>query len=106
MVLYFLYCLLLDLMTAIYDLEKRFPLQYGENNPILRKKSSPLSSLNAETKILAEALHTLMWEHDGVGLAAPQIGQNVRMVAVTQRDMSQKNRELQEERVMINPVII
>ena len=72
-ILYVLYRLSLDFMQRIKELEKKFPLQYGKNNSLLRKKSAPISSLTPETKILAEALSMLMWEHDGVGLAAPQI---------------------------------
>lgn len=105
-IFFLLYYLYLDFMSHIEELEKKFPLQYGEHNPILRKKSLPVSSFTQETKILAEALRLLMWKHDGVGLAAPQIGKNVRMIAVTQRDMSQKNWELLQEWVMINPLVI
>ena len=93
-------------MNRLAHLKKTFPLQYGVNNPILRKVSDPVQNITPAMQELAEALSTLMREYDGVGLAAPQIGKNVRMVSVTQRDTSKKEREFLEEFVMINPMII
>ena len=47
-----------------------------------------------------------MHAYDGVWLAAPQINQNLRMVAVTQRDTSKKNWKQVDQFVMINPRIL
>jgi peptide deformylase len=63
-----------------------FPLELGEENNILRLISDPLTvdDLHTEpTQLLCEALHELMREYDGVGLAAPQIGHNKRIISVT-----------------------
>ena len=94
------------MMHNVHDFKKLFPLQYGENNPILRKKSQTVQNINQDIKTLAKALQSLMREYDGVGLAAPQIGHNFRVIAVSQRDTSKKQRELEDDFVMINPTII
>jgi peptide deformylase len=58
-------------------------------NPTLRKKSDPI----AETEILAKEFQTLladmketMLKKDGAGLAAPQIGKNIRVVVINYED--------------------
>lgn len=51
-------------------------------NPILRKKSHKIAKVTAETRRLAkEMLETMRAEH-GVGLAAPQVGQLVRLIVI------------------------
>ena len=60
----------------------------------------------------ADILLALMYEYDGVGLAAPQLGKNIRMIAVTQwKETKEKNKkkctkELIGEYIMINPEIL
>lgn len=93
-------------MTDIKDLEEFFPLQFGKNNAILRKICDPIEKITNDVKLLADVLPMLMREKDGIGLAAPQIGQTVRMIAITQRDTSKKKRELLDELIMINPVLL
>lgn len=52
-------------------------------SPILRKKSTKISNLtDPRIKDLAKELLKTMKEKDGLGLAAPQIGQPIRMIAV------------------------
>lgn len=62
-----------------------YPLQLGKDNTILRTKSGKITEINEEVKEFADILMELMWEYDGVGLAAPQIGKNIAMIATTQR---------------------
>jgi peptide deformylase len=50
-----------------------YPLVIGEHNPILRKKSEPLHVFDTDVKEFADILLTLMYEYDGIGLAAPQL---------------------------------
>ena len=93
-------------MDQLAYFKQQYPLQFGEKNTILRTMSKEVKKNSPEIKELAEALEMLLWEYEWVGIAAPQIGHNVRMSAITQRDTSQKERELLEEVVLINPVII
>lgn len=46
-----------------------------------------------------------MYSNDGVGLAAPQIGKNIRVIATTQREKKSDKNKLIGETIMINPVI-
>ena len=66
-------------------------------NPILRKKSQPVADVFApEIKKLIPQMIQIMLGHDGVGLAAPQIGRNIRLIVV---------RYLDGDLVLINPKI-
>lgn len=58
-------------------------------NPILRKKSAEISPeiiAGREFKNLISAMEKTMVKTDGVGLAAPQIGKNVRLAVVNSKD--------------------
>jgi len=67
-------------------------------NPILRRKSQPVADVSApEVQELIPQMIELMLEKDGVGLAAPQIGKNIRLIVVHLKD---------ETLAIINPKII
>lgn len=51
-------------------------------------------------------LKRMMRNHDGVGLAAPQVGENIRIIATTQRERTGKKNKYLGETIMVNPVII
>ena len=67
----------------------------------LRKKSEPVSGLTPEIKQLAADMLETMYHSRGVGLAAPQIGQNLRMIVM---DHAWTNNE-PAPRVIINPAL-
>ena len=88
---------------------------YGD--PGLKKKSAPVKEVTDEIRKIASALVETMHTDDGVGLAAPQIGLNIRMAAIgapaIKRDaetmlLSPGERELLPRMplVLINPRII
>ncbi len=55
-------------------------------DPVLRKKSQPLNleePLTSEQTNFCQDLILTMKEKDGVGLAAPQVGKNIRIIVVT-----------------------
>lgn len=83
-----------------------YPLVIGAQEDVLRAIASPIRIFDKALRFLAKDLLSLMWQYDGVGLAAPQIGKSIRMFAYTQRDTNKKNRKLLEEGVMINPKLI
>lgn len=69
-------------------------------DPILRKKSKPVVKIDKKIKELIRDLKdTLAVQKDpeGVGLAAPQIGKNMRIFAAKYKDF---------ERIVINPEIV
>lgn len=58
-------------------------------NPILRKRSAELALGKIKTKELKELCADMaltMIKKDGVGLAAPQIGKNIRVITVNTKD--------------------
>lgn len=54
--------------------------KYGDE--ILRKKSRPIDEINERIKIMVKDMFDTMYEADGVGLAAPQIGILKRLVVI------------------------
>ncbi len=65
---------------------------------ILRKTAEPVQEINDEIRQLADDMFETMIEADGVGLACPQVGKNLRMFVVIADD--------DVRRVFINPEII
>jgi peptide deformylase len=53
---------------------------YGDS--ILRKKAEPVSSFDESLREMVNKMIDALREHDGVGLAAPQIGISVRCVVI------------------------
>ena len=88
-----------------------YPLVVGEDQPVLRKKAERVENFTPEVEEFSDALLELMYEYDGVGLAAPQVGQSIRMIAVTQRkEQKGKGKGIRRnvigELVMVNPEIL
>lgn len=52
------------------------------NDPILREKSAVIESDTKKLQKLIDDMFDTMYEASGVGLAAPQIGQNIRLFVV------------------------
>ena len=71
-------------------------------DPELKKKSAPVTVINEKTRELARDMAQTMYDAPGVGLAAPQIGVQQRIVVI---DVSAKD-EKSELIVVINPVIV
>lgn len=55
-------------------------VKYGE--PSLREKSKEVIKISKKIQVLVEDLYDTMYATNGVGLAAPQIGENVRVFVV------------------------
>ena len=70
---------------------------YG--NPILRKKAKKITTFDEQLAEFADILVEKMYEYDGIGLAAPQIGESVRAIAL---DLSS---EANSPIVLFNPEI-
>lgn len=84
----------------------KYSIQTWVNNPILRSKSVEVKTIDDQLQLFFLALRKLMRTNDGVGLAAPQIGNNIRVIATTQREKRGKKNKLIGETIMVNPVII
>lgn len=55
---------------------------YVYGSAVLRKKSVEIDNNYPQIKEMIEGLFETMYESDGVGLAAPQIGKNIRLFVV------------------------
>ena len=96
--------------NSIEQIKVFYPLQTWEDNKILRKKSEKVDIFDDEIKEFAENLLDLMYAYDWVGLAAPQVGKNIRVIATTQwkeiKRWRKTNKEIIGETAMINPEIL
>ena len=75
-------------------------VRYGEES--LREPSKEVHKVSQKIKNLVQDLLDTMYKENGVGLAAPQIGENVRVFVI---DVS-TDKEPLNPRVFINPKII
>lgn len=75
-------------------------VRYGEES--LRQPSKEVHKVSQKIKNLVQDLLDTMYKENGVGLAAPQIGENLRIFVI---DVS-TNKEPLNPRVFINPKII
>lgn len=73
---------------------------YGK--PVLRKKTVDVEEVTPELKQLAKDMLETMYEAPGVGLAAPQVAQSIRLFVV---DVSPSDSPTKEPYVFFNPVI-
>lgn len=84
-------------------------IAYGD--PVLRKKSVEIEENYPDLKLLLEDMHETMYNSQGVGLAAPQIGLSIRIFIVDAAPFVDDDEEDEEglrdfKRVFINPIII
>ncbi len=68
-------------------------------NPVLAMKCQPIAEVNDDIRRLAADMGETMYKAPGVGLAAPQVGEPIRMVVI---DVSEDKNQLL---TLINPVI-
>jgi peptide deformylase len=72
-------------------------------HPSLRHPAKPLTEINKQVRLVAQAMLELMYEHRGLGLAAPQVGLPFRLfVANYAGDPTQTDKQ----GVYLNPVIV
>ena len=70
-------------------------------DPALEAKAEPIESITDDVKALANDMAETMYENNGIGLAAPQVGQSCRLIIV---DISgPEHRE--DLKVVLNPRI-
>lgn len=55
-------------------------------NPVLKQVSVPVERVDKKLKKLMDDMAETMYEQDGVGLAAPQVGKNIRLVVIDCQD--------------------
>jgi peptide deformylase len=79
---------------------------YLYGHPVLRRISSEITPEYPELKKLIEDMWETMYFSDGVGLAAPQIGRNDRIVVIDASPVADHYPECTDRKfTLINPVI-
>ena len=73
-------------------------------DPRLKAKSRPVAVVDAAVRKLVDDLLETMYAQDGVGLAAPQVGAEQRIVVIDRRPQVDPDKP-QEPIVLINPVL-
>jgi peptide deformylase (EC 3.5.1.88) len=74
-------------------------------DPFLRLKAKQVTKFDAELQTLIENMFETMRAAPGVGLAAPQIGESVRLVVVEYTEDEDENAK-PKKYVLINPEIV
>ncbi len=69
---------------------------------ILAAKSTRIEDITEGIRILAQDMVETMYKEDGIGLAAPQVGENIRLVTV---DISGPGKR-EDLRILVNPEIV
>lgn len=69
-------------------------------HPVLRQRAKPVASVDAAIRGLVEDMFSLMREEEGAGIAAPQVGEALRIFVTEERE-----EEGHPARVYINPVL-
>ncbi len=69
-------------------------------DPVLRQKAEPLQAVDEDIRRLIKDMFDTMYQADGVGLAAPQVGVSQRIIVVDPHEQDVKPFGL------VNPVIV
>lgn len=91
-------------------------------NPILREVSKPVTEFNADLKKLAHDMLETMYDANGIGLAAPQVGELKRLLVIDTRpkltpeeieknrydndDQTELERKVSQPLILVNPQVI
>lgn len=77
---------------------------YGQ--PVIRAIAQPVAQDHEGLKELIENMKETMYASDGIGIAAPQVGQSLRLIYIDVDVLADKFPELKDKRlVLINPEI-
>jgi peptide deformylase len=86
-------------------------------DPRLRELSKPIAKFTPELKKLAQDMLETMYAENGIGLAAPQVGELVRMLVIDTRprdtegryeknEMTDKEGQIQQPLIILNPEVV
>jgi len=70
---------------------------------VLREKASPVDVVTDETRLLIQDMFDTMYDAEGIGLAAPQVGISQRILVV---DVAEEDREERHVHALVNPVVV
>ncbi len=75
-------------------------------DPLLKRKSLPVGEITDELRVLAEDMIEVMYDEPGIGLAAPQVGEAVRMIVMDTDWNDEEGDGQKQPGVMVNPEIL
>ena len=79
---------------------------YLYGHPVLRKKCEPVKEETPELKKLVADMFETMYNSEGVGLAAPQIGKPIRLIVIDGDVLADKFPECKDLKLtLINPTL-
>jgi peptide deformylase len=73
-------------------------------DPVLLAKASPVAAITDEIRSLVDDMIRIMRDEDGAGIAAPQVGESLRIFVVEAREATETTPE-EPLGVYINPVL-
>lgn len=76
------------------------------NDPVLREKTKPVEDFNDELTTFIQDLFETMYNSEGVGLAAPQVGSNLSVFVIDADNMVEEGEESFGPLAFINPEIV
>ena len=68
-------------------------------NPLLARKSAPVTEITEDIRELVREMIPMMYDADGIGMAAPQVGRQIRLVVI---DVSGPEKR-EDLLVLVNP---
>ena len=80
---------------------------YTYGQPVLREETKPIGrDYDGLQQLIADMFET-MYNADGIGLAAPQIGRSIQLLVIDGRPLANDRPECKDfRRVLINPEIV
>src|SRR5438552_7366910 len=80
---------------------------YETPDPVLRQTSKPVETFDHELKTLVADMFETMYEAPGIGLAAVQVGEPIRILVIDLQEPEEEGGEpVRDPRVFINPEIV
>ena len=80
-------------------------------DPRLRKKGVAVQQVTSELRALADNMLETMYEENGIGLAAPQVGESIRLLVIDTRPRDEQGQPTDEgmtdlEKQVSQPIVI
>ena len=76
-------------------------------HPVLRQTSKPVETFDAGLKTLVADMFETMYDAPGIGLAAVQVGEPVRLLVIDLQEPEEEDGEpVRDPRVFVNPEIL
>lgn len=78
---------------------------YTYNHAVLKQKTSHIDDMSDELGALIDAMFATMYNANGIGLAANQVGKGLALTVIDVQDSEDDDNATSEQLVLINPVI-